>query len=357
MKTRRILVTGGAGFIGSSLAIWLKRKYALMEILALDSLKRRGSEQNIPRLKENKVSFVHGDIRCPEDFPQGFKFDVLLECSAEPSVLAGYGDNPLYMVNTNLVGSINCLEAARKNKAGVVFLSTSRVYPYEAINALKITENSTRFIWRAKQKNSCCGWSKKGISADFPLIGAKTLYGATKLASELILQEYIAQFGIRGVINRCGVVAGPGQFGKADQGVFTHWMLAHYFKRPLTYIGFQGKGKQVRDLLHIDDLCALIDIQIRSLESISGRVYNVGGGNAVSLSLQEATKLCQQITGNHIPVGRDYRTRLGDVAMYVTDNSRIFQELGWTPRKSAEEIMRDILNWIKNNEDSLRSIL
>ena len=189
-------------------------------------------------LKDNNVEFIHGDIRNPEDLEFKCKIDILLECSAEPSVLAGYGESPAYLINTNLVGTINCLELARKNNSDVIFLSTSRVYPYDAVNSIKTIETDTRFEWAEKQGRDIQGWSNDGIGVDFLLIGPKSMYGATKLCSEIILQEYIAMYGIRGIINRCGVIAGPWQFGKVDQGVFTLWMLSHYFKRPLKYIGF-----------------------------------------------------------------------------------------------------------------------
>jgi len=140
MKYQKVLITGGAGFIGASLAISLRKKYPHIAVIALDNLKRRGSELNLCRLREWGVSFIHGDIRNQEDLFLNSKIDLIIECSAEPSVLAGYGDNPFYIINTNLLGTINCLESARKNKADIVFLSTSRVYPYDAINALKTVE-------------------------------------------------------------------------------------------------------------------------------------------------------------------------------------------------------------------------
>jgi CDP-paratose 2-epimerase len=355
MRHKGILVTGGAGFIGSSLALSFKRKYPKIKVIALDNLKRRGSELNLARLKEAGVSFLHADIRNPEDFPPELKFDLMLECSAEPSVLAGYAENPLYVINTNLCGTINCLELARKNRADVIFLSTSRVYPYAQINVLKLKDAGTRFVWRSGQK--AAGLSANGISEDFTTQGPKTLYGATKLASELLLQEYAAAYGIRAVVNRCGVVAGPWQFGRVDQGVFTLWMLVHYFGRRLNYIGFGGRGKQVRDLLHTDDLFRLIDIQASCLGKINGEVYNIGGGERVSLSLLEATRLCAKISGRRIKVGCLKQKRPGDIAVYLTDYSKASRELGWQPRRQAEEILRDTHRWIARYAAQISSSL
>ena len=344
MKYNNILITGGAGFIGSNLAVSFKQKYPKLKVYALDNLKRRGAELNLPRLKENNVNFIHADIRNPEDLVLDFEVDLMIECSAEPSVMAGL-DNPRYIINTNLIGTVNCLELCRKDKADIIFLSTSRVYPYKAINKIKTIETDTRFAW-----------SIKGINENFTIQGPKTLYGATKLSSELLLEEYIASYGIKGVINRCGVIAGPWQFGKVDQGVFTYWMLAHYFKKPLKYIGFGGKGKQVRDLLHIEDLFDLIDIQASQLSKINGRIYNVGGGKEVSLSLYETTKLCQQITANKIKIASDLNTRPGDISIYLSDSSTVTEELSWQPKKSAKSVLSNIFTWISNNEMELKKI-
>jgi len=355
MKYKTILVTGGAGFVGSNLAIYFKRKYPKARLITLDNLKRRGSEMNLSRLKANGVEFMHADIRCPEDLVLEKKIDLLIECSAEPSVLSGLKDNPGYIIHTNLTGTVNCLELARKHKADVIFLSTSRVYPYGALNEIKSKELDYRLEWQDGQHVH--GWSKKGVDVGFTTEGAKTFYGATKLASELLLEEYITNYGIKAVTNRCGVIAGPWQFGKVDQGVFTFWMLSHYFKKELNYIGFGAKGKQVRDLLHIRDLFALIDLEVSQLARINGRIYNVGGGREVSLSLLETTQLCQEICGNRIKVGKDTKNRPGDIAIYLTDNRKAVQELGWSPKKSAPEIMGDIYAWIRKNEKQVKQSL
>jgi CDP-paratose 2-epimerase len=331
-----------------------KQKYPRLRVVALDNLKRRGSEMNIARLKDAGIAFIHGDIRCPEDLNFKIGPGLLIECSAEPSVLAG-GENPAYVINTNLTGTVNCLELARRNNADIIFLSTSRVYPFGKLNAIKYRETKARFQWF--HQSGIRGYSQRGISEDFSLDGPKTLYGATKLSSELILQEYISNYGLKGVINRCGVIAGPWQFGKADQGVFSLWMLAHYFKRRLNYIGFGAKGRQVRDLLAVEDLFRLIERQIDSLHKINGRVYNVGGGKDISLSLLETTALCEKFTANHIRIGRDLETRPGDVAIYITDNRKVTKDLGWKPEVSAEELLEEIYCWIAQHENKIRGAL
>lgn len=346
-----LLITGGAGFVGSNLAVSFKQKYPQLRVISMDNLKRRGSELNLPRLMKFDVEFVHGDIRCPEDFPRS-DYDAMIECSAEPSVLAGFNESPAYVINTNLVGTINCLEEARKRKADVIFTSTSRVYPYDRINAIETIEEETRFVW--KEGQNIPGWSINGISETFSLDGPRSIYGASKLSSELILQEYIAMYGMRGVINRCGVIAGPWQFGKVDQGVFTLWMLAHYFKRGnLKYIGYGGEGKQVRDVLHVDDLFELVDIELRDIDKVNAGVYNVGGGPEMSLSLAETTAICREITGNRIDMGSVGSIRPADIIIYISNNDHISAATGWRPGRSAHQILDDIYGWIRSQEPFL----
>jgi CDP-paratose 2-epimerase len=352
-KGQAILITGGAGFAGSNLAIWFKARYPEKRVIVADNLKRRGSEINLPRLRECGIEFVHCDIRNPEDMRFGdVAIELMLECSAEPSVLAGYGDAPDYVINTNLIGTINCLELARRSGAAIIFLSTSRVYPLWALRAVNTIETESRFALDIDQ--TLPGVSERGISEDFPLTGARSLYGATKLCSELLLQEYGELYGVRFVINRCGVLTGPWQMGKVDQGVFALWMAKHYFGGELGYIGWGGEGKQVRDLLHIEDLATLLDYQWTHLTALSGMTFNVGGGAASSLSLRETTALCQEITGRRIPVRHIPDNRPADMKIYITDNSRITQATGWSPRITPRETLVSIFEWLRTSESLVR---
>lgn len=346
----RILITGGAGFVGANLAVSLGRRHPDWEIVALDNLMRRGSELNLPRLREAEIEFVHGDVREPADLRSAGSFEAMVECSAEPSVLAGLADTS-YSVQTNLVGAFNCLELARQHDAALVFLSTSRVYPVAPQLSLALEETETRFELAAEQPLP--GASRGGLSEDFPMPGARTLYGATKLSAELLIEEYAAAFGLRAVVNRCGVIAGPWQMGKVDQGVFSWWLLSHRFRKPLTYIGFGGSGKQVRDLLHVDDLVDLVDEQLADPEGWSGVVANVGGGRECSLSLLEATELCRELTGNEVAIAAEPETRPGDVPVYLSDCSRLFSITSWRPRRSPRDVLGDLLEWAVQHEDRL----
>ena len=353
---RNILITGGAGFVGSNLAISFRSRFPDSDVLALDNLKRRGSELNLPRLKKNGVRFVHGDVRNPEDLDLGgFRPDLLIECSAEPSVLAGINSSARYSVNTNLMGTINCMEAARRWASDILFLSTSRVYPIEKLNSLKYEENGTRF--ELAQRQEIRGASGDGITHEFPLDGCRSLYGATKLSSELFLEEYSRLYGLRYAIIRAGVVAGPWQMGKVDQGVFVHWMASHYFRKDLSYFGYGGRGLQVRDLLHIDDLYRLIEEMAGKMDLYNGKVFNAGGGRGVSLSLREATGLCAGITGNRLEIKGVKEERPADVRIYITDLRPIKDFSAWAPQKNAETILKDIFRWINENEDDVKTAL
>src|SRR6478672_2701709 len=258
----RILVTGGAGFVGAQTALDLARRHPEAEVVAFDNLSRRGSELNLPRLREAGVEFVHGDVREKDDLLGLERIDALVECSAEPSVMAGVDGSPDYVIRTNLMGAYHCLELARRDNAQVIFLSTSRVYPVRHLLGIQLDEAETRF--EISDAQELPGISPRGVNEAFPMWGARTMYGATKLCAEHLIEDYVDGYGLRAVINRFGVIAGPWQMGKVDQGVFTWWMLAHYFKRPLSYIGFGGTGKQVRDLVHIDDVVELISAQLAS---------------------------------------------------------------------------------------------
>jgi CDP-paratose 2-epimerase len=233
-------------------------------------------------------------------------------------------------------------------------MSTSRVYPYKKINEMDYEELETRYKWVNQKKYS--GF-ENGIDINFPLSGFRSMYGASKLSAEYILAEYSAMYGVKSVINRCGVIAGPWQFGKVDQGVFTLWAMGHYFERKLKYIGYGGDGKQVRDLLHVDDLFDVIEIQLIDLEKYANQIFNIGGGYDISLSLLETTNICQKILGKAQPIEGEIKDRPADLRIYITSNKKFTDLSGWRPERSAQNIIHDIFLWIESNEKSIISIL
>jgi CDP-paratose 2-epimerase len=343
----RVLVTGGAGFIGSSIALALAARHNDWAVVVCDNLYRRGSELNLPRLREAGVEFVHADVRQADDLMRIGEVQALVECSAEPSVMAS-GE---VVVPVNLTGAYHCFELAARHDAQVVFLSSSRVYPVATMERLAYRELDTRYELLDEQPVP--GASAEGLSEAFPLAGSRTMYGASKLAAELILAEYELPW----VVNRCGVVAGPWQMGKVDQGVFTHWILSFYFGKPLSYIGYGGSGKQVRDLLHVTDLVDLVDEQLAAPQEWAGRTYNVGGGRACSLSLQETSAICRELTGNELEIAALSETRAGDIRCYLSDCSALHQHSAWRPKRGPRDILVDIFAWISENEELVRRAL
>ncbi len=354
MKSESILITGGAGFVGSSLALRFKQLLPATAVTAFDNLHRRGSELNVSRLQEAGVKFQHGDIRCTEDYESLGDFDLLIDCAAEPSVQAGVGGSPKYVLNNNLVGTMHCLEAARLRNARFVLLSTSRVYPMCTLNGLQWREEPDRFRWSGK--DDLPGYSPRGIAEEFPLDGARSFYGASKLACELLLQEYVYGTGMKAIINRCGVLAGPWQMGKVDQGVVTLWVASHYFHKSLRYVGYGGTGKQARDVLHVDDLFDLLVAQLRTPEVWDGRIYNIGGGNEVSVSLKELTEMCAAETGNSVSITPVPDTSSVDLRIYISDCRKAQNELSWRPSRSPQTIVRDIHRWLDDNRAKLEKI-
>ena len=348
-----ILITGGAGFVGSSLALQLKNHFPQTRVVSLDNLYRRGSELNLPRLQAAGIEFVKGDIRHANEFPAG-PFEFIIECSAEPSVLAGYDESPDYLMETNLMGTYRCLEQARQWQSKTIFLSTSRVYPISVLEKHPWTEQPTRFTWNDVPGAAI---SSGGVTEDCAMNAARSLYGWTKFASESLIEEYRAGFGLRAVTNRCSVIAGPWQMGKVDQGVVALWVFRHYFGKPLKYIGYGGTGKQVRDMLHVADLCDLVTEQISQFEKWEGWLGNVGGGLAISASLLELTGICQKVIGREVPIAAEIENRQADLRIFLADSSRLFSRTSWRPKRNVEKIVADVFDWVRANEKELKPLV
>lgn len=353
--TERILITGGAGFVGSNLALSFKRDRPSATVIAFDNLKRRGSELALSRLRAGGVEFMHGDIRSMDDLAIAGPANVLIEASAEPSVHAGYGGDPNYVVHTNLFGAANCLEYARRHGSDFVFLSTSRVYSIDALRALPLDSNANRFFLCSGVQQS--GLSREGITESFPLSGYRSLYGTTKLAAELLIEEYRVMYGLRTIINRCGVISGPWQMGKVDQGFVVLWLSRHLFGGALSYMGFGGHGLQVRDVLHVDDLYDLIVCQLNGLDEHSGSLFNVGGGMASSVSLRELTAKSQKISGRKIELGHVAETRDADIPFYVSDCQAVTRMTGWMPKRTLDQLLEDVWRWLVDERAQLKPIL
>jgi len=353
-----ILITGGCGFVGTNVALFLKQTDPNNIVYCLDNLSRRGSELNLNRIKEKGCLFIHGDVRIATDFnriPE--EIDVIIDAAAEPSVLSGNSLNGGIenVIETNLMGTINTLYFASRNKSKLIFLSTSRIYPIQVLNSLDLNLVNHTFSYSENKRQ--IGVTINGINENFPIIGLKSLYGATKLSSELIIAEIAHNLCIPYVVNRCGVISGSYQMGKLDQGVVVLWLSAHIWKRELNYIGYEGLGYQSRDVLSVDDLSELIYWEINNFDKINGEVFNVGGGKSNLISLFQLTKKCELLTGNKLKINSVLEPRPNDIASYYTDNGKIFSFSNWKPKKNIDEILKDCFLWIKNEEDMLINIL
>ena len=276
-------------------------------------------------------------------------------CALSDLVHAGYDGSPAYVVNTNLVGTVHCLEAARRHGADLVFLSTSRVYPIHGLRALPLERRGDRLAPPAGAHGP--GWSEAGITTDFPLAGSRSVYGATKLASELLIEEYAAMYGLRTVVNRCGVLAGPWQMGKVDQGFIALWAARHLFGGALAYTGFGGEGVQVRDVLHVDDLSDLVRLQIAAIGRLRSGVFNVGGGPGNSVSLAELTTLCRERGEHHRTIAGRPETTPADIPWYVSDNTAVERATGWRPARSVDRLLDDVFAWLRAHRSDLEPIL
>ena len=217
----KILITGICGFAGSSIAKTLLQSHSNLQIIGLDNFSRKGSELNIPELIGLGIELIRGDVRSQSDVDALPEVDWVIDCAANPSVLAGINSqsSSRQLMEHNLIGTINLLEYCKRHKAGLILLSTSRVYSASELAALPVKSSDDRFELQDCDVN---GIASLGISEDFPTTAPLSLYGASKLASETLILEYGECFDFPVWINRCGVLAGAGQFGKADQGIFSY---------------------------------------------------------------------------------------------------------------------------------------
>ena len=339
----KVLITGICGFVGSSLTRALLARLSDVKVWGIDNFVRPGSETNRLELRQLGVGFFHGDVRCASDFDQLPDVDWVIDAAANPSVLIGADGrtSSRQAVEHNLSGTINILEYCKARKAGLVLLSTSRVYSIPQLQAIPLQEAADSF--RFDDSKPCPpGVSASGMTEAFSTSAPVSLYGATKLASEAMAQEYGYTYNLPVWINRCGVLAGAGQFGTAEQGIFSYWLHAHAQRRPLGFYGFGGRGLQVRDALHPGDLARIVIHQITHTEAARPQgIFHVAGGSANSLSLAQLTAWCDERFGRH-PAVSNAATRPFDVPWVVMDSSRARETLGWQPEITLPQILAEI---------------
>jgi len=350
----KIFITGICGFVGSAVARRIREIFPDSDIFGVDNLSRAGSEIN-RRLSVYGIRTWHGDIRCASDLENLPPADWVIDAAALPSVLAGIDNrsSSRQLVEHNLFGTVNILEYCRRSNAGFILLSTSRVYAIRPLSELPLEIEGKRFVPRFS-KIEVAGISSAGVREEFSTAAPVSLYGATKLASEALALEYGETFGIPVWINRCGVLAGAGQFGTAEQGIFSFWLHAWRSRRSLRYIGFGGNGLQVRDAFHPEDLAELILTQAQNSEAKADRICNVAGGIDHSMSLLELSEWCAERFGPHEVIS-DANDRRFDIPWLVLDSTRASVLWNWKPKRSLLAILAEIADHAEKNPDWLEN--
>jgi CDP-paratose 2-epimerase len=338
----KILITGICGFVGSILATVLGERSAEADVFGMDNLNRPGSDRNRIALREAGIRTVHGDLRCASDLDSLPDADWVIDAAANPSVLAGLDGRSTarQLIEHNLLGTLNVLEYCRRVGAGLILLSTSRVYSIPALIGLPLRQEGNRFVVDS-DRHLPPGTNSQGVSEDFSTTPPVSLYGSTKLASERLALEYGAAFSFPVWVNRCGVLAGAGQFGTAEQGIFSYWIHGWRECVSLRYTGFDGQGRQVRDAFHPADLARLLRCQMGSPSADVPRVCNVGGGLDNSLSLAELSAWCAERFGAR-DIGSDPRPRPFDIPWMVMDCARAERAWGWRPTRPISAILEEI---------------
>ncbi|MEI6265400.1 MAG: NAD-dependent epimerase/dehydratase family protein [Sphingobacteriia bacterium] len=351
----KILITGAAGFVGCKIVEYLRTTDKSLELFGIDNLSRRGSEFNVPVLQNSNCIFFKGDISVQAEVESLPKVDWIIDCAAEPSVLAGLNGGTLDLINNNLTGTFYLLEKCKRDNAGFILISTSRVYSIDTINSIPFVNNQHRFEIPSSI-NLPIGFTSKGVAENFSTNAPISLYGATKLSSELLALEYHYTFGFPVWINRCGVIAGPGQFGKIDQGILSYWVYQYLLNKPLSFIGFGGKGLQVRDVIHPFDIFTIVYQQIQASIGNAPRIINLGGGVENTLSLYELNDFCKKNIQEDKNISSVPDNRKFDIPYYSTDYSLAQSFWNWKPTISSYDILDQILVFGQNNLDHISRI-
>jgi CDP-paratose 2-epimerase len=349
----KVMISGICGFVGSTIATHLRENFNAVEVIGFDNFIRPGSELNRLKLKQNGIRVLHADVRSATDLEALPVADWVIDAAANPSVLAGVDGqaSSRQLVEHNLLGTINLLEYCKSRIAGFILLSTSRVYSIPPLADIKVVEQNGAYVPDPKAVLPA-GVSRKGVSENFSTSPPVSLYGSTKLASEHLALEYGETFGFPVWINRCGVLAGGGQFGRPDQGIFSFWIHSWRRKQPMKYIGFNGRGAQVRDCLHPRDIVLLLWRQMEAKAGGKPRILNVSGGNASAISLTQLSDWCTARFGPHA-VETDERNRPFDIPWMVLDSSLAEVSWNWQPQTKLEAVLNEIARHAEAHPDWL----
>jgi CDP-paratose 2-epimerase len=339
-----ILVTGGAGFVGCHLVHDLLSDNR--EVTVLDSLSRRGSERNLEWLQrqhpDGDLRFVKGDVRDPQAVESAAEdVDAIYHLAGQVAVTSSVQD-PRLDFEINALGTLNVLEAARQSPCQPVVMFTSTNKVYGGMEDVALVEKDTGYEYRDLPD---------GIPESRPL-DFHSPYGCSKGAADQYVRDYARIYGLRTVVFRMSCIYGPRQFGNEDQGWLAHFIISAGTGAPIT---IYGDGKQVRDVLFVEDLVRALRGAVDKISVTAGKVYNIGGGPANTLSVwQEFGRLLAELSGEAVTVSyRDWRP--GDQPCYVSDIRNVGRDLGWKPEVDKRAGIRRLWEWVSSNKEVFRT--
>lgn len=343
-ESRNILITGGAGFIGTNAVDYFLAKNH--RVVIFDNLSRKGSEENLRWVRRkwgSRVKFVRGDVATDRKILEDSvrKADAVLHLAAQVAVTTSV-ENPHHDFLVNAHGTINVLEAIRRspNRPPLIYASTNKVYGNLGHARVISTQAGYRY-------------------ADFPAIAEHhpmdfhSPYGCSKGAGDQYVHDYARIYGLQTVVFRQSCIYGPHQFGIEDQGWVAWFVIAALMGKPLT---IYGDGQQVRDVLHSDDLNRLYDLSLRDIDRVAGNVYNIGGGPKYVFSVLSTINLLEKLLKRQITYSFG-PWRSGDQKVYVSDISKIQQDLGWEPKIGFRKGLFSLIQWAKNEEKMIRRLV
>jgi len=339
------LIIGGAGFIGCNIANYHLKNGE--RIIIFDNLCRKGAAHNLKWLRslyKKNVVFIKGDIRRDNkkllDAINGA--DSVYHMAAQVAVTTSVA-NPRDDFENNLLGTFNVLEAVRKSKSNppLIFASTNKVYG--SLSDYKCIEKSSRYELPDFPKGI-----GENIQLDF-----HSPYGCSKGGADQYVRDYARIYNLKTVVFRQSCIYGYRQFGIEDQGWVAWFIIAALFKKPIT---IYGTGKQVRDILFIDDLIEAFQLALTNIKKTSGEVYNIGGGHKNTLSLLELILILEKFLGHKISYSFS-DSRLGDQYVFVSDVRKATRDFGWYPETNINEGILKLFNWVKDNKRLFRNVV
>ncbi|MCW4052463.1 MAG: GDP-mannose 4,6-dehydratase [Candidatus Bathyarchaeota archaeon] len=345
----KVLVTGGAGFVGSHIAEFYARNgnevkvidnFSRGETLAKADKSKHTIFYNWNYLKQNyaNIILIKADVRNSQQIEKAASdVDLIVHTAAQVAVTTSITD-PLTDFEINALGTLNVLEAARKsrNDPAVVYCSTNKVYG-ENVNEIPTIEQETRYAFSDEK-------FKMGIPETFPIdLCAHTPYGCSKITGDFYMQDYSKSYGLNTCVFRMSCIYGDRQFGNEDQGWVAHFAISTLQNRKLT---IYGDGKQVRDVLFVDDLVQAFARFFTRRKKASGQVFNIGGGPENTLSLLELLSLLHEVTGRRCKIEfKNWRT--GDQKVYISNISKAQEKLDWKPRVDTSKGIRNFVAWFQ----------